>query len=278
MSTARLSGDSDRSPQARGIGERLSGLSRLRRLIALALAFRFACYAAMTALALLNERRAAPSLPDLVLERVPYVASVDAANYVAWLCVYLPLAASFLWLEPRRWVRYMVTGGLVSLARGACVALTTLGPPDPAHAGPGIDGKSYFQALLELLSPFGVFVEGSARAYLTQDLFFSGHTATTFLLLLYVWHRRRLRALALLGHLVAVASVMLAHLHYSIDVVGAWAITFAIFALREWVPDPCKERPEGLVCGEGDGTERWQRQKGRRRRSRTKSSSTRGRS
>jgi hypothetical protein len=29
---------------------------------------------------------------------------------------------------------------------------------------------------------------------------------------------------------------MLAHLHYSIDVLGAWAFTFAIFALREWRP------------------------------------------
>jgi membrane-associated phospholipid phosphatase len=73
-------------------------------------------------------------------------------------------------------------------------------------------------------------------AYLTKDLFFSGHTATTFLLLLYVWPWRRLRAAALAGHVLVVASVFLAHLHYTIDVAGAYAIAFAIFALREGWP------------------------------------------
>jgi len=201
-----------------------------------ALVFRYACYAAMLALALWNERVPGPTLPDLVLAHVPYVPWVERVNYVAWLVVYLPVSLALLFAEPPRWIRYMVTGGLVSLVRGVCIALTTLGPPDPAHAGAGIGARSFGEAYLELLSPWGVFAGGSARAYMTQDLFFSGHVATTFLLLLYVWHRPVLRALALLGHVAMVAAVVLAHLHYSIDVVGAWAVTFALFALREWRP------------------------------------------
>jgi hypothetical protein len=166
------------------------------------------------------------------------VAWVDRLNYLAWLVCYLPVAAAFLVAEPRRWVRYMVTGGLVSLARGACIALTGLGPPDAAHAGAGLGGRPFLDAYLDLLSPVGIFARGSARATLSQDLFFSGHTATTFLLVLYLWNRPALRALAILGHLAMVASVLLARIHYSIDVVGAWAVTFAIFALREWRPRP----------------------------------------
>lgn len=204
--------------------------------IAFALAFRFACCAAMTALALVNELRPAPTLPDLVVQRLPYVPWVDRLNYLAWLACYLPLAAVFLATEPARWVRYMVSGGIVSLLRGVCIALTGLGPPDPLHAGPGLGGKGFVDAWLDLLSPVGVFASGSARAYLTQDLFFSGHAATTFLLLLYLWRRPVLRWVALSGHVVVVACVLLAHLHYSIDVVGAWAVTFSIFALREWRP------------------------------------------
>jgi hypothetical protein len=208
-----------------------------------ALAFRYAAYAVMTALALWGELRAAPTLPDAILERLPYVPWVDRANYWLWLAVYLPLTVVLLWTEPRRWVRYMVTGGLVSLARGATIALTGLGAPDPAHAGPGIGSRDFGTAFVELLSPLGVFDRGAIAAYLTKDLFFSGHVATTFLLWLYLRGRPRLAPVALLANLAVTASVLLAHLHYSIDVVGAWAITFALFVLREGWPTPSPAGP-----------------------------------
>jgi len=206
------------------------------RLVLAALALRAAAYAAMTAAAVWNELRPAPTLPDLVLAAVPYVAWVARANYVAWLATYVPVAAALLWVSPRVFVRYNVTGALVSLARGATLAMTGLGAPDPVHAGPGISGHDPWDAFLSLLSPWQVFAQGSMRAYLTKDLFFSGHAATTFLLLLYVWPWPRLRWPALAGHALAVAAVLLAHLHYAIDVAGAYAVTFAIFALREGWP------------------------------------------
>lgn len=207
--------------------------------VAGALAFRYAAYAAMTAMALWAELRPAPALPDLVLSHVPYVPWVDRANYLLWLVAYLPLAAALLLRDPARWVRYMVTGGLVSLTRGVTIALTGLGAPAPGHPGAGISPDGYGRALLELLSPLGVFRRGAIAVYLTQDLFFSGHAATTFLLFLYLRDRRRLRWAALAGHLAVVASVLLSHIHYAIDVVGAWAVTFALYALREgWTSPP----------------------------------------
>jgi hypothetical protein len=214
----------------------LAGLRAAWRSILLALALRYAAYAAMVALAIWNERRPAPTLPDAVLAHVPYVAWVANGNYVLWLCLYLPVAAGLLWDSSRRFVRYMVTGALVSLARGLTIAMTGLGAPDPAVAGPGLGEHGALAAFVQLVSPWHVFAKGSAQAYLTKDLFFSGHTATTFLLLLYVWDRPRLRWIALAGHLLVVASVFLAHLHYAIDVAGAYAVTFAIFALREGWP------------------------------------------
>lgn len=219
----------------------MSGPARRLRALALpillALAFRGACYALMTAAAVWAERRPAPgALPDLVLGALPYLGWVARANYLLWLALYLPLALALLVSDPARWVRYMVTGGLVSLARGITLALTGLGPPDPAHAGAGLSGRGAWQAWLELVSPWGVFAHGSAQAYLTKDLFFSGHTATTFLLLLYAWRDRRLRWLALAAHVLVVASVLLARIHYAIDVAGAWAFTFALYAAREWRP------------------------------------------
>jgi hypothetical protein len=211
----------------------LSGLRARWRAVVASLAFRYAAYAAMTALAVWAERRPAPTLPDAVLDAVPYVRWVADANYLLWLGLYLPVAAGLLWATPARFVRYMVTGGLVSIARGLTLAMTGLGAPDPAVAGPGLGARSSLDAFLQLVSPWHVFAKGTMQAYLTKDLFFSGHTATTLLLLLYAWERPRLRWLALAGHVLVVASVFLAHLHYAIDVVGAYAVTFSLFVLRE---------------------------------------------
>ncbi len=223
------------------------------RAVVLALLVRAASYAAMTSAALWNELRPAPTLPDAVLAQVPYVEWVARANYLLWLGIYLPVAVALLWRSPRTFVRFTLTGALVSLARGATLLLTGLGAPDPAHAGPGIAGHSPWQAFLELLSPWQVFAHGSMRAYLTKDLFFSGHTATTFLLLLYAWRWPRLRWPALIGHALVVASVFLAHLHYAIDVAGAYAVTFALFALREgWPP-----RRPATECAPAPSPRRW---------------------
>jgi len=89
------------------------------------------------------------------------------------------------------------------------------------------------------LNPLAFFTPSAgARLYLTKDLFFSGHTSSTFLLLLYVWRYRVLRWWMLTGHVLVVASIFFSHLHYTIDVIGAYAITFSLFALREWRPKP----------------------------------------
>ncbi len=217
----------------------LAGARAAWRAIVPALLFRAASYAAMTAAAVWNELRPAPTLPDLVLAHVPYVASIARANYLFWLVVYLPLSLALLLASARRFVRYTVTAGLVSLARGATLLATGLGAPDPARAGPGLGARAPLEAFLELLSPWDVFAKDAMAAYLTKDLFFSGHTATTFLLLLYLWPYRRLRLAALAGHVLVVLSVFLSHLHYTIDVLGAYAVAFAIFALREgWPPRP----------------------------------------
>lgn len=215
---------------------RWSALVALWPALAGALAFRYACYAAMMFLALWAEGRAAPAAHDVLLDNLPYVPWIDRVNYWAWLGAYLPISCVLLALEPRRWTRYMVTGGLVSLARGACIALTTLGAPGSGSVEVVPGGTGFWPAYAALLSPIGVFADDAIHVHLSQDLFFSGHAATTFLLLLYVWHRPVLRWLALAGHLAMVAAVLLSHIHYSIDVVGAWAVTFSLFALREWNP------------------------------------------
>ena len=95
---------------------------------ALSLVFRYACYGVMVWLALWAEARPAPTLPDVVLEHVPYVAWVDRWNYIVWIVAYVPVAIAFFFTDGARFVRYMVSSGLVALVRGVCIAVTGLGP------------------------------------------------------------------------------------------------------------------------------------------------------
>ncbi len=199
-----------------------------------ALAFRLAAYDAMLFLALYAEARAAPTLPDPVIAWVPYVDVVARYNYLLWLLAYVPVALVLLFRDGDRFIRYMVTAGVLALVRGVCIVATGLGPVHGPDVHAGMSDAQRWSAFLRLITPFGFFdPSGGAGVSLTKDLFFSGHTATTFLLLLYVWRWKDLRAVTLAAHVLVVASVFLAHLHYTIDVIGAYAVTFSIFVLRE---------------------------------------------
>ncbi len=184
-------------------------------------------------LTLWAESRPSTRLADPILDAVPYLAWVDRYNYWLWILAYLPVALVLAWKNVPLFCRYMVTAGLLGLIRGLCIVVTALGPVrgDDLHLGLSLaDRGNAFLGLMGL----GFFnPDGGARLYLTKDLFFSGHTATTFLLLLYVWRWPGLRSFMVASHLLVVASLFFAHLHYTIDVIGAYAITFGLFAWRE---------------------------------------------
>src|SRR6185503_18590799 len=128
------------------------------------------------------EARPAPSLPDLVLEHVPYVAWVDRYNYVVWLLAYVPVAFALLFRDAHRFCRYMVASGVVALLRGLCVVATGLGPVRGPDLHAGMDAAARADAFWQLALPWRFFGADTAHVYLTKDLFFSGHTATTFVL------------------------------------------------------------------------------------------------
>lgn len=202
---------------------------------AFSLAFRLACYAAMVWMALLAEARPAPTLPDALLPLVPFSPFVERYNYWLWIVSYVPVALWLFTAAPERFIRYMVSAGLLGLARGLCILATGLGAVDGVDRHAGMTEAMRLEAFFAIGTPWGLFnPDGGMRVHLTKDLFFSGHTATTLLLLLYVWPWPKARWAMLGLHLVVVASVFLAHLHYTIDVIGAYAITFTLFALREW--------------------------------------------
>jgi len=65
------------------------------------------------------------------------------------------------------------------------------------------------------------------------EFFFSGHTGAPFLLALIFWNDKLWRGLFLMATVFFGASVLLAHIHYSIDVFAAPFITYGVFKIAE---------------------------------------------
>lgn len=67
------------------------------------------------------------------------------------------------------------------------------------------------------------------------DEFFSGHTGAPFLLALMFWHREYLRYIFLACSIFFAVIVLLGHIHYSIDVISAFFITYGIYQIAKWL-------------------------------------------
>ena len=67
-----------------------------------------------------------------------------------------------------------------------------------------------------------------------SGFFFSGHTALPFLMALVFWERMRTRIVFLLMSFVFAVAVLLAHIHYSIDVLAAPFMAYGIFKLAAY--------------------------------------------
>ena len=191
----------------------------------------------MVGLCLYNEARPAPHLPDLVIDQVPFVDALAQWNYALWLAAYFPVAL-WLWRRDRSlFVHFLYVGGLLSLLRGLCINLTGLGPVTGGDVNAGLAFAQGWAAWWSIVNPLTALGDAT-QVMLTKDLFFSGHTATTFLLYLYARREPGLGMAALVGHVVTVGVVLLSHLHYTIDIVGAWAITYCLYRVTtdRWPP------------------------------------------
>jgi len=71
---------------------------------------------------------------------------------------------------------------------------------------------------------------------LTKDLFFSGHTATLFLLFL-ISDKKLLKFIFLISTILVGAAVLLQHVHYTIDVLAAPFFTYSSYRIVKIIND-----------------------------------------
>jgi len=97
--------------------------------------------------------------------------------------------------------------------------------------------RSLFVMLTHLKIPTNAVIISVPKFYelinYNNDLFFSGHVATAFLGFL-IFRKQKIGLFFLISTIVMGATVLLMHLHYSIDVFAALFITYGSFKIGEW--------------------------------------------
>jgi hypothetical protein len=201
-------------------------------LLILLLAWRYLCHSLMLIPVLWHELKPAPHLPDLLLDHIPLVPAMARWNYLIWILCYIP-PAIYLGIRNRDLLwRLVVTDGCLALLRGITIPLTGLGPVYGLDTN-ALHPFAFWPTWLSIVNPLSAMVGNTAGLYLTKDLYFSGHIATTFLLYLYSLRLGRAAWIFLGLNLLTLATVLLSHLHYSIDIVGAYALTYCVYRASE---------------------------------------------
>lgn len=160
---------------------------------------------------------------DIILSNIPVF---DVDNYFVYgPIIFWAIIAAILLIDPKKIPFTLKSIALFVLVRSIFITLTHIGPY-PDHTVLDIAGPEWLRQLSST-SNFFLFSSGG-------DLFFSGHTGLPFLMALVFWRHHFIRALCLIASIFFAVVVLLGHLHYSIDVLAAFFITYSVYhiALR----------------------------------------------
>ena len=156
--------------------------------------------------------RASSAVTDIILSNIR-VFDVDGIFTYGPIIFFFFLIIIFFF-HPNRIPFSLKSVALFVVVRSIFITLTHIGPfPTISIVEPG-----------SLMSKFTF----------GGDLFFSGHTGLPFLMSLIFWEKKILRYLFLATSILFGVIVLMGHLHYSIDVLGAFFITYTIFCMSEF--------------------------------------------
>lgn len=162
------------------------------------------------------DQRSLPPGSDWVLERLPIVNLLPVLSW-GWLGLHLYAGALAILYYPRRMPFLLFLLGSFIAVRSVFVFLSPIGAP---------------ANMLDMSRMDYLFSRIMGTYTFTNEFVFSGHTGIPFLFALF-FETRLQKALFLTGSLVMAVSVLLTHNHYTVDVLGAYFMGFAIFTLSD---------------------------------------------
>lgn len=157
------------------------------------------------------EDRKGRFIGDTLLEWIPPHNVSVAVFFLIWSCCLILIIR--IYRDPMMLLVMLWAYNGVTLVRMCCIWLISLEPP----AG-----------LIPLMDPITNQFYG--QRYITHDLFFSGHTTTVFLIFLCL-KRKYDRIYSLFATILLGILLLVQHVHYTIDVLGAPVFTYIIYRL-----------------------------------------------
>ncbi|MBX4191923.1 hypothetical protein KW798_00320 [Candidatus Parcubacteria bacterium] len=153
--------------------------------------------------------KASNSVTDIILSNIP-VFEVDGL-FVYGTLAFATFTIIILLMYPNRIPFGLYAVALFFIIRSIFSMLTHIAPFESTY-----------------VSDFGPLITSS---FFGGDLFFSGHTGMPFLGALAYWQIKWARYTFLAGSAFFAVVVLLGHLHYSIDVLAAYFITYTIYQI-----------------------------------------------
>jgi membrane-associated phospholipid phosphatase len=163
------------------------------------------------------EHSASVPVTDIILSNTRVY---DVGGIFVWGAVLLIIIGTFIVLRKPYYAPFVMKSiAIFTFIRSVFISLTHISP-FPTRAL--IDSPFFNREVFN-----GIFTG--------NDLFFSGHTGIPFLLALIFWENKILRIVFLSFSIMFAIIVLLGHLHYSIDVLSAFFITFSIFHICKFL-------------------------------------------
>lgn len=177
-------------------------------------------YALYTQLGWVADQRSLPIGNDWLLRRLPLVDTLPILSW-GWFGLHLYAACAAAAYQPKRLPFLVFTLAIFMFVRTAFVFLSPIGHPT------GMVDMRLHDAIFSRLLGTWTF---------TNEFVFSGHTAIPFIFFLF-FETRGLKALMLAGSVTMGVSVLLSRNHYTVDVLAAPLVGYAIYGLSETAYD-----------------------------------------
>lgn len=161
------------------------------------------------------EQRNGTHLQDFVLEVLPAFDVSVPTFLIIWTISGLVIIRMIQ--NPGFALLMLSSFTLLCIARMISIALVPLNPP--------ID-------LIILHDPITSLIYGGKDKFMTKDLFFSGHTSNMFLMSLCLPGKKD-KYLAFVATIAVGMLVLIQHVHYTIDVLGAFLFTYIIYRISK---------------------------------------------